>query len=434
MGSESHRARGGIAVRRRRYDTETCARRRPLPASALTATTLDYGSADPLVLEAATGGEIVDCRGPEGVGGAAATRLVESAIDAPPQGPPLGAHVVAGDRVVVAVCGAVPQAGAVVAAVVARLAAAGIAAEDVRVLVAGPGEGEHAAPSAMVAGAAAFDPVSPTATAYLAADEAGRPLYLARDLVDADVVVAVGAWGWNAALGGRALAGELWPAFSRQECRRELTRSLARRGRHALPDWKSAVQEVAWQLGVCASLRLVPGRAGTLHAACFGLPDEAGRRAREAAAAWCPHVAAAADLVVASVSDPAGGFGVITRAVAAAARVVRPGGTICVASRVSTGPGVVFLRWRQGAPLEGLVHEAVATNDATLVAEALETRLFARGLGDNRLVLLSDIEEATVEELGFGHAAGPEVVERLAHRADRVVVLHEADLMLPRLG
>ena len=397
----------------------------------MTATTLDYGSADPLVLEAATGGSIVDCRGPEGVGGAAATRLVEAAIDAPPQGPPLGAHVVAGDRVVVAVCGAVPQAEAVVAAVAGRLTAAGIAADDVQVLRAGPWDGDIDGPA--VAGTAAFDPAAAETTAYLAADEAGRPLYLARELVDADVVVAVGAWGWNAALGGRALAGELWPSFSRQECRRDLTRSLARRGRHALPDWKSAVQEVAWQLGVCASLRLVPGRAGAIHAACFGLPDEAGRRARDAASAWCPHVAEAADLVIASVSDPAGGFGMVTRAVAAAARVVRPGGTICVASRVSTGPGVVFLRWRQGAPLEGLVHEALATHDAALVAEALETRLFARGLGDNRLVLLSDIEESTVEELGFGHAAGPEVVERLAHRADRIVVLHEADLMLPRL-
>jgi hypothetical protein len=396
------------------------------------ATTLAYGSADPLVLEAAPGGCLVDCRGPDGVEGKAATRLVETALNAPPQGPPLGAHVVSGDQVVVAVCGAVPQGEAVVTAVRGRLEAAGIVAADVRVLRAEPLESETAFADD-TPGSVAFEPI-PAATAYLAADEAGRPLYLARDLVDADVVVAVGAWGWNAALGGRSLSGELWPTFSRQECRRDLSRSLARRGRHALPDWKSAVQEVAWQLGVCASLRLVPGRAGAIHAACFGLPDEAGRRARDAASAWCPHVAEAADLVIASVSDPAGGFGMVTRAVAAAARVVRPGGTICVASRVSTGPGVVFLRWRQGAPLEGLVHEALATHDAALVAEALETRLFARGLGDNRLVLLSDIEESTVEELGFGHAAGPEVVERLAHRADRIVVLHEADLMLPRLG
>lgn len=407
--------------------------RSPPTARSLTATTLDYGSADPLVLEAASEGSIVDCRGPDGVESEAATRLVEAAVSAPPQGPPLGAHVVSGDRVVVAVCGAVPQGRAVVAAVVGRLQAAGITGADVRVLRAGPlaGEADGTEP---LPGSAVFDPAADAATAYLAADEAGRPLYLARELVDADVVVAVGAWGWDAALGGRALEGELWPTFSRQECRRALTRSLARRGRHALPDWKTAVHDVAWQLGVCASLRLVPGRSGTLHAACFGLPDEAGRRAREAAATWCPRISAPADLVVASVSDAHGGFAGITRAVAAAARVVRPGGTICIASRVSAAPGVVFLRWRQGAPLDRLVHEAVATDDAGLVAEALETRLFARGLGDRRLVLLSDIEEATVEELGFGHAARPEVVERLAHRAERVVVLHEADLMLPRLG
>jgi len=49
-------------------------------------------------------------------------------------------------------------------------------------------------------------------------------------------------------------------------------------------------------------------------------------------------------------------------------------------------------------------------------------------------VLLSDLDEATVEELEIGCAATPEVVERLAHRADSVTVLHEADRMLPRLG
>jgi len=95
---------------------------------------------------------------------------------------------------------------------------------------------------------------------------------------------------------------------------------------------------------------------------------------------------------------------------------------------------VIFLRWRQGAPLEQLVHEAVATGDPVLITDALQTRLFARALGERRLVLLSDIDEAAVEELSFGHAATPDVVDRLAHRADSIAVLHEADLMLPNAG
>jgi hypothetical protein len=95
---------------------------------------------------------------------------------------------------------------------------------------------------------------------------------------------------------------------------------------------------------------------------------------------------------------------------------------------------VILTRWRQGAPLEGLVHEAVASRDPVLVADALLTRLFARALDDRRLVLLSNLGEEAVEELEFGYAASPEVIERLAHRAERLAVLAEADRCLPHEG
>lgn len=407
----------------------------PPPVVTLPPISLDYGAADPLVVEPASGAIVSDCHGPPGCRGVEARRLVADAISRPAHGPPLAAHVVPGDRVVVALAGDVPQAAEVLAAVTEAVAEAGADAGDVSVLHAPRlDEGRSSAgPAAPPAGAGEFDPALEAATAYLAADEAARPLYMARTLVDADVVVAVGAWGWNAALGGRSLEGELWPTFSRLTCRRDLAIALARRGRHALPDWKSAMQEAAWQLGICASLRLVAGRGDALAAAIFDLPDEACRRARETAQAWCPHVAAPADVVVATVADTASGFAGVTRALAAAARVARPGGTVCIACRVADGPGIIFERWRQGAPLDGLVHEAAKLGDPALVADALETRLFARALGDRRLVLLSDIEAETVEELGFGHAT-PAAVERLAHRAESLVVLHEADRMLPTLS
>jgi hypothetical protein len=123
----------------------------------------------------------------------------------------------------------------------------------------------------------------------------------------------------------------------------------------------------------------------------------------------------------------------VIRAVAAAARVTRPDGTICIASEVTEVPGVIFSRWRQGAALQPLIHEAVQTGDRALVADALETRLFARAIEDRRLVLLSALEESTVEDLEFGFADSPAVVERLARRAESLVVLHEADRMFPSL-
>lgn len=396
---------------------------------------LAFGADEPLVLESSAG-TAESFTPPPGKAGAEARSLVAAAVTAPLDGPPLTAHVVPGDRVVIAVAGRVPQEAEVVEAVRDCLTTAGVGAGDVTVLegpALGYGSSVAAAPGRPVAAAEAFDPAIESATSYLAADEAGRPLHLARALVDADVVVAIGEWGWSPAFGGRSIEGELWPTFARAECRRDLLVALARRGRKALAEWKGGMQDIAWQLGVCASLRVVRGSGGSVLAARFGLPDEASRQAREAAAAWCPRLEPA-DVAVVSLSDPDGGFGMIAAAVAAAARATRTGGTICVACRHVEQPGVILTRWRQGAPLEPLVHEAVASGDESLIADALLTRIFARGLGDRRLVLLSGLDESVVEDLEFGHAPGPEAIERLARRSDRLAVIAEADRCFPQVA
>lgn len=392
----------------------------PMPPRFQPPISLAYGADAPLVLTPSAGALIADCRGPAGVTGGAADDLVAQAITAPAAGPPLVSHVVPGDRVAIAMAGEIPQREEVAAAVHRCLETAGVARADITVV--------H------------DEPATDADTAYLAADEEGIPLYLARALVDADVVVSIGAWGWDAALGGRSIEGELWPTFSRPDSRGALTSGLARRGRRALAGWRSEMQAITWQLGVTASLRLVAGREETLAAAVFGLPHAAGRLARQAASEWRPAVRDEAAVTIASVSrGSAAATGAtdslsdVARAVAAAARVTRANGTVCLACRLATPPGVIFSRWRQGAPLAGLVHEALATNDPLLVADAVQTRLFARALGDRRLVLLSDLDEATVEDLEFGHAGSPAAVQRLAAKAESLIVLHEADRMFPRV-
>jgi hypothetical protein len=400
---------------------------------------LPYGAPEPLILEIGEDALVADCRGPAGVAGVAAGELVLAAVDDTADGIALGAQVVPGDRVAIAVGGAVPQAEAVISAVCDRLLAAGIEPADLTVLAAPPLEvlGEpQTFRDFVLAGRpiTPFVPASDAQTSYVAADASDRPIHLARPLVDADVAVSVGGWSWDAALGGESPTGELWPAFSRQACRQRLVRDLARRGRRAVADWRQSNGDAIWQLGMTASLRLVPGRRGTLAAASFGLPAVAARRARRAAGGWRPVLPRRAQLTVASLADPTGGLPAVLRAVAVASRTTSPGGTICVASRLAEAPGVIFARYREGAPLEGLVREALATGDQALIADAFRARFFARCLGDRRLVLLSDLDETTLEDLEIGHAATPEVVERLAHRAESVVVLHEADCMLPRVA
>lgn len=406
----------------------------------MTCIAVTYGADEPLLLEPGKGAAVADLRGPEGIRGGEARRAIAAAITAPAEGPALAGHVVAGDRLTIAVSADVPQAAEVVAAVVAAVAEAGVRPEDITVLRApslecGAAAGRPLPPLPVPPGIAAaleFDPAADAQTSYIAADRDGRPIHVARPLVDADVVVAVGGWDWDAALGGRGLDGDIWPSFARQACRRSLLMSLANRGRRAVADWRIGRREAVWQLGLCASLRVVPGRGGTLHAAAFGLPAVAAGRCRDLSVGWRPRVVEPAAVTIATLSDPCGTPATLLRAVAAAARVTQPSGTICVASRLAVTPGVVFARWREGAALEPLVREALATGDQLLITDAFLARFFARALGDRRLVLLSELDETTVENLEFGYAATPEVVERLAHRAESVVVLEEADRMLPR--
>lgn len=379
----------------------------------------------PLVLEVRPAALVAELAGPAGATGPAAEHIVEAAISSPLAGPPLASHAVPGDRVVIAVAGGLPQARHVIAAVTAHLAEAGITGESLSILHAGP-------PAAGLDTATEFHAAAVAETAYLAADEAGHPLHVARRLVDADVVVAVGEWSFDARLGGRSLGGELWPAFGRQECDAEFNLDLARRGRRALHRWRANLEAVIWQLGVTACLRVVAGRDGSLAAAAFGTAEAAALQARAAAAAWAPAVTKSADLAVCSVSRESAGFGTVTRVVAAAARITRPGGTICIAVTTEP-PGPVVMRSREGAPLDSLVREARRSGDQTLVADAVEARFLARGLADRRLVLLSNLDETLVEDLEFGYAASPDAVQRLVRRAESVVIIHEADLMLPHL-
>lgn len=383
---------------------------------------LDTGGDEPALLAPRAGSLIADCRGPEGVTGVTADDMVAGAISDEAHAPPLGSHVVPGDRVVIAVSGGIPEREAVLRAIHRSLELAGITPPDIAIIDSAP--------------------ESDADTAYLAADEEGLPCYLSRSLVDADVVVVVGGFSWDASLGGRSLEGELWPTFSRPESRQAVTCQLARRGRLALPHWRTEMQQIEWNLGVTANLRLVAGRHGTLAAAVFGLPNGARRAAGQAAAAWRPAVTREAAVTIASLSRPlpgpaavsptaASGFDAAVRAVAAAARVTHEEATICLVGRLGCQPGVIFSRWRQGAPLQGLVHEAVGTKDSQLIADALQTRLFARALGDRRLVMLTDLDEAIVEDLEFGYAESAEDVARLAAKAESLIVLHEADRMLP---
>lgn len=387
---------------------------------------LEWGSGPPLCLDLRSA-TAFDLHGPSGGRGTEAEGIVRAALAGPHEVPPLSSHVVPGDRVTIAVAGEVAEEKSVVAAVVEAVVAGGVAEQDVTVLR------SHD-----------FAKADDSRTGYLAADAEANPIYLSREIIDADCVVAVAEWDWDASLSGRGIDGEIYPAFSRQSCRESLARRLLAGPHAALVAWRDSLGEVIDKLGLLASLRIIPGAGSTIAGAVFGSPEASLRAAREAASGWRPTVPAAVECSIASLHDThdstAGTHASLpdmeqfVRGVAAAARITVADGTICVASRLVAQPGPVLTRWRQGLPLGPLLREAEESDDPALIADAFLARRFHRALGGRRLVLLSSLDEETVEDLAFGYADSPQTIQRLAKRAHSVAVLHEADRMLPSIA
>lgn len=396
---------------------------------------LEYGTAHPLALDVPAGIPVTMHHGPEALVDPAAS--LAAALTQPVAGPPLAAHVVPGDRVVIALAGdlpgGLPTHELVQCAVTEQLVAGGVAPSDVHLLTAPPLAllGELPPAGRSVDAATVFNAAMADETAYLLADDEGTPLHLARPLVDADVVIAVGGFGYDAALGGRSPDGELWPGFGRYERQQAFTLGLLRKQRSTLETWRELTGQVTFQLGIMASLRLVRGRGNSLAGISFGLPEATTAAARQLARPWRP-AAPASDLTIGGIATANCDMAAVTRAVAAAARTTRPGGTICIACTLSESPGIVFTRWRQAAELVPLIREAAHSGDASLITEGLQTKLFARALGDRRLVLLSGLDQDLVEDLDIGHASSPDAIERLMHQVDSVTFLHEADHLCPR--
>ena len=397
---------------------------------------LAYGRAQPLALEIDSSVPLAVQQGPAAVADMAAT--FEAAVTQPVAGPPLASHVVPGDRVVIGLAGHLPGGNTTLDALqnvlIEQFVSGGVVEDDITFLTAPPlellGGPGHATPWPK---SDIFNPANNEETAYLLADDEGEPLHLARLLVDADVVLSVGEFGYDASLGGRSPEGELWPSFARADRHQQLARAIVRQRREALTSWRSLSQRVLHQLGIMASLQIVPGRANSVGGVAFGLPEATVVASRSMATLWRPQQSPSS-LTIAGIAQPECHFATFTQAVAAAARTTESAGTICIACNLAEQPGIVFSRWRQGAELSPLIREAATAEDPSLLAEALQTKLFARALGDRRLVLLSRLEQELVEDLDIGHASSEDGVNRLIQQADSVTVLHEADQFCPRKG
>jgi nickel-dependent lactate racemase len=193
------------------------------------------------------------------------------------------------------------------------------------------------------------DPGNRKKLSYLATTRQGRRLYLNRTAVDADQLIVLAGRGYDPLLGYSGTVGTLFPCLSDAETQQQWAGDL----RNDVPSeelWpaRREAEEVAWLLGAPFMLQVIEGSGEEIIHVLGGLSDTGGEGQRLLDACWRVRVDRLADVVVAGISgDPARhGFAELARALACAARVVRPKGRIVLLSQAqpTLGPGAQILR------------------------------------------------------------------------------------------
>jgi nickel-dependent lactate racemase len=194
------------------------------------------------------------------------------------------------------------------------------------------------------------DPAAKNACRYLAATSSGERIYLARDVVDADLVVSIGHMAFDPIMGFRGTNSVFFPGLSSEDAAH---RARGQGHRELRPDddrpIRQVIDEIGWLLGTQFSIQVTPSAGGGVSHVLAGAMDSVYRHGKQLLAEdWLVQLEFRADIVVAAVEEDAGGHGwkQIGAALAAARNLVVKDGKIVILSELQAdlGEGMELIR------------------------------------------------------------------------------------------
>src|SRR5262245_9266146 len=243
------------------------------------------------------------------------------------------------------------------------------------------------------------DPTDPKRLAYLAATARGDRIYLARDLVDADVVISVGVIAYDPVLGYRGTNSVFYPGLSNTEA---VARSRGEGHSELGPDderpLRQIIDEIAWLLGTQFSVQVIPAAGGGAAEVLAGAYDRVFRKGQQLLAEyWRVALPERADLVIAAVEADASGHGweQVGAALATARNLVAKGGKIILLSELEAEPeiGMELIR-RSESP-----RSALQPIRRQAPVDMIPATQFASAADWARVYLVSRLPEGMVDEL-----------------------------------
>jgi nickel-dependent lactate racemase len=361
---------------------------------------------------------------------------VRSALRAPLEFPPLEQAVIPDDRVVIALAAGTPGAATLVAACWEALERRGVRPAQVTVLASESTDGAEgeplADPRAEIRAAVREQVVlrrhRPGEVAechYLASTANGERIYLAGELIEAEVVVSIGAIGYDAIIGYRGTSSVFYPGLSSAEA---VAKTRGQGHQELRPDdgrpLRQMVDEIGWLLGAEFTVQVVPAGGGGVADVLAGAQDAVLRRGKELLNSYYRvELDERADAVVAAVDasgpDPWAQLG----ATAATARnlVARDGRIVLLTDLVAEPGSGVKLLAECDEPAEALPRLRKAAPPDLIAATQL-----ADALQWANIYLLSRLPDELVEDLFCFPLADEDDVRRLLRDEGSILFLGAA--------
>ena len=345
--------------------------------------------------------------------GAKLVEMVRRALEKPLDYPPLAEAIFPGDQVAIAVHPDVPSGARVAQSVIEFLLTHGVAAHDLTLVTARKmpvGFEDDLADLNQVV----HDQHDENAVSYLAANQAGQPVKINRNLFDADVVIPITCRDQPATL------NDIYPEFS---CAETIQRYHQQEDNEA--EQRAEIRLANEHLGLFIALNVVGGPGDDVHSVLFGEKERTDQVAETLAQKiWRVMPQDPVPLVIATIEDQPENqtWEHFCRALMAAHDVSPGDGQMVICTDLEQMPDESM---RQVLAMSFEEEElAVVSPDIEGVRPAMQRLINI--LRERQVFLLSGLADEEVEEMGLGPISHADEFRRLVERADQAILLRDA--------
>lgn len=355
--------------------------------------------------------------------------LVESQLSSPVGYPPVMASIVEGDSIALALEDGIPRGAAIVAEVARFLVKQGTAPEQISIVVGSSHRGrldeiqsELQQRSVPEIALHLHDPNDHDAHAYVAASKDGDPIYVQRELIDADVLIPIYS-ARSASLPHASDPFGIAPTFTDAETQEKWNLAWIDDSTTDRHEHERMGREIGWLSGAHCAIVAVPATDGSLATLIAGQPEQIHAQAIQSIQRTGVQSLGACDVVMAIVEGPAlqQNWLSVARAVTAAEPYCTPSARIVICCDVNhTSRGIRDLQ--SDDPIEQANRRLLKSKlEDAFAAAVLRLASYRRSI-----YLYAPLAEAETENLGLAYIKSKEDVSHLLQQSTNPCIVRAA--------